>query len=261
MSPFIAEFIGTALLLLLGDGVVANVVLNRTKGHDGGWIVITFGWGMAVFVAVFCVAAFSGAHINPAVTLGLAAAGKFSWGLVPGYVTAQMLGAAAGALLVWLTYRDHFAETPDPGAQLAVFSTGPEIRRASSNIISEVVGTFVLVFAVLYLAAPSLAGPNGDPGGLGALDALPVGLLVLAIGLSLGGTTGYAINPARDLGPRVIHALLPIPGKGSSDWGYAWIPVVGPAVGGVLAALAYMALGDGQIATELATLVSPATPG
>lgn len=256
MSPYVAEFIGTALLLLLGDGVVANVVLNRTKGHGSGWIVITFGWGMAVFVAVFCMASFSGAHINPAVTLGLALAGKFSWSLVPGYIGAQMLGAALGAFTVWLTYRDHFAATDDPGLQLAVFSTAPEIRNAVSNIISEVVGTFVLVFGVLYLAAPSIAGPNGSVGGLGALDALPVGLLVLAIGLSLGGTTGYAINPARDLGPRVVHALVPIPGKGSSDWGYAWIPVLAPAAGGLLAAIAYLALGGGSAPVEVAAFIA-----
>lgn len=260
MSPYIAEFIGTAILLLLGDGVVANVVLNRTKGHGSGWIVITFGWGMAVFVAVFTMASFSGAHINPAVTVGLAMAGKFSWGLVPGYIGAQMLGAAFGALLVWLVYRDHFAVTDDPGAQLAVFSTGPEIRGTVSNAVSEVVGTFVLVFAVLYLAAPNIAGPQGSVGGLGALDALPVGLLVLAIGLSLGGTTGYAINPARDLGPRVVHALVPIPGKGSSDWGYAWIPVLAPVVGGVVAALAYVALGSGAAPVEV-TSVLPAAAG
>ena len=254
MSPYMAEFIGTALLLLLGDGVVANVALSRTKGHGSGWIVIAFGWGMAVFVAVFSMASFSGAHINPAVTLGLAMAGKFSWALVPGYVTAQMLGAAAGAFLVWLSYRDHFAVTDDPGAQLAVFATGPEIRSTVSNLVSEVVGTFVLVFGVLFLAAPNIAGPDGTLGGLGALDALPVGLLVLAIGLSLGGTTGYAINPARDLGPRVMHALLPIPGKGRSDWDYAWIPVAGPVLGGVLAAAAYLALGPGATPVEVTLL-------
>ena len=235
MSPFLAEFIGTAILLLLGDGVVANVVLRRTKGTDGGWIVITLGWGMAVFVGVFCVAAVSGAHINPAVTVGLAAAGKFAWSAVPGYIVAQILGAFFGAVLVWLHYRPHFAVTDDTDAKLAVFATGPAIRNTASNLISEIIGTFVLVFAVLYLAAPEV--------GLGALDALPVGLVVLAIGLSLGGTTGYAINPARDLGPRVAHALLPVAGKGGSDWGYSWIPVVGPVVGGVLAALAYLALG------------------
>lgn len=248
MSPFVAEFIGTTLLLLLGDGVVANVVLKGTKGEGSGWIVITWGWGMAVFVAVFCVAAFSGAHINPAVTVGLAVAGKFAWSAVPGYIVAQMLGAAFGALLVYLHYRSHFGATEDKDLKLAVFSTAPAIRNTGENFLSEAIGTFVLVFAILYLAAPSIAGPNGGPGGLGALDALPVGLLVLVIGLSLGGTTGYAINPARDLGPRIVHALVPMPGgKRDSDWGYAWIPVVGPIVGGLIAAIAYIALGDGVV--------------
>ncbi len=227
MTPFIAEIIGTAFLLLLGDGVVANVVLKGTKGENSGWIVISLGWGMAVFVAVFIVAAYSGAHINPAVTLGLAVAGKFAWSLVPLYLLAQFIGAAIGAFLVWLHYRDHFAATPDGDAKLAVFCTGPAIRNTFSNFISEVIGTFVLVFAVLYIAAPDV--------GLGALDALPVGLLVLVIGLCLGGTTGYAINPARDLSPRLMHFLLPIPNKRDSDWGYAWIPVLGPFVGGALA--------------------------
>ena len=244
MTPYVAEFVGTALLLLLGDGVVANVVLKDTKGEGAGWITITWGWGMAVFVAVFVTAGYSGAHVNPAVTVGLATAGKFAWAMVPGYVAAQMLGAMLGAFLVWLQYRSHFDVTDDPDAQLAVFATGPAIREPVGNVISEVLGTFVLVFAVLYLAAPSVAGPDGDPGGLGALDALPVGLLVLVIGLSLGGTTGYAINPARDLGPRIMHAVLPMRGKGPSDWGYAWVPVVAPLVGAVLAALAYVALGS-----------------
>lgn len=235
MTPFIAEIIGTALLLLLGDGVVANVVLRGTKGENSGWIVITFGWGMAVFVAVFAVAAFSGAHINPAVTVGLAAAGKFSWAKVPAYVAAQFIGAALGAFLTWLHYRPHFEPTENTDLKLAVFCTGPAIRSPFSNFISETIGTFVLVFGVLYLAAPEV--------GLGALDALPVGLLVLVIGLSLGGTTGYAINPARDLSPRLMHAVLPIPGgKRDSDWGYAWIPVFGPIAGAVLAALVYHAL-------------------
>ena len=236
MTPFVAEIIGTALLLLLGDGVVANVVLKGTKGENSGWIVITFGWGMAVFVAVFVVAAYSGAHINPAVTLGLAIAGKFGWGQVPWYLLAQFIGAAIGAFLVWLHYRDHFNATTDGDAKLAVFCTGPAIRNTISNFISEVIGTFVLVFAVLYIAAPEV--------GLGALDALPVGLLVLVIGLCLGGTTGYAINPARDLSPRLMHFLLPIPNKRDSDWGYAWIPVVGPFVGGALAGVVFMLLGS-----------------
>ncbi len=236
MTPFIAEIIGTALLLLLGNGVVANAVLSNTKGNGSGWIVITFGWGMAVFVGVFAVAPFSGAHINPAVTVGLAAAGKFPWADVPAYVLAQCIGGALGAAGVWLHYRPHYGVTKDFDAKLATFCTGPAIRDTPSNFASEVIGTFVLVFGVLYLAEPEV--------GLGALDALPVGLLVLGIGLSLGGTTGYAINPARDLPPRLVHALFPMPGgKRDSDWGYAWIPVAGPIAGGLLAAGAYLVLG------------------
>lgn len=234
MTPFLAEIVGTALLLLLGDGVVANVLLKGTKGENSGWIVITMGWGMAVFVGVFSVAVFSGAHINPAVTIGLAAAGKFAWANVPAYLIAQFIGGALGAFLMWLHYRPHFSATENRDLKLAVFCTGPAIRNTWSNFISETIGTFVLVFGVLYLAAPDV--------GLGALDALPVGLLVLVIGLSLGGTTGYAINPARDLSPRIMHAILPIGGKRDSDWGYAWIPVLGPFLGGALAALAYHAL-------------------
>ena len=233
---------GTALLVLLGNGVVANVVLRQTKGEGSGWIVITFGWGMAVFVSVFCVGDISGAHINPAVTLGLAVAGKFAWSSVAGYVVAQILGGIVGATLVYLVYKDHYAVTDDAGGKLATFSTGPAIRGVGSNLFSEVIGTFVLVFAVLSMAAPSLSLDGGVAEaalGLGAIGALPVGLLVFAIGLSLGGTTGYAINPARDLGPRIAHAILPIPGKGDSDWGYAWIPVAGPLLGGLLAALLY----------------------
>ncbi len=251
MSPFIAEIVGTALLLLLGDGVVANVVLTGTKGESGGWIVITFGWGMAVFVAVFAVAIFSGAHINPAVTLGLAVAGKFAWAKVPAYLLGQSIGAALGAALVWLQYRPHFGVTDDYDLKLGVFCTGPAIRNYAENFVSEVIGTFVLVFGVLYLVPSEIAGPDGTVGGLGALDALPVGLLVLAIGLSLGGTTGYAINPARDLSPRLVHALLPIPGgKRDSDWDYAWVPVFGPLTGGLLAALAYRVL-DGTLPLPL----------
>ena len=242
MNPYLAEFIGTMLLVLLGNGVVANVVLPQTKGHGGGWIVVAFGWGMAVFVAVWCVGAASGAHINPAVTVGLAAAGKFAWTNVAPYVVAQMLGAMAGASLVFVFYRDHYAASNDAAAKLATFATAPAIRRASSNLSSEIIGTFVLVLAVLLAAEPSISLVDDATGGssmklgLGALGALPVGLLVLAIGLSLGGTTGYAINPARDFGPRIAHALLPVPGKGSSDWDYAWIPVAGPLVGALLAA-------------------------
>jgi len=240
MTPFFAEIVGTALLLLLGDGVVANVLLRGTKGANSGWIVITLGWGMAVFVGVFAVALFSGAHINPAVTIGLAAAGKFDWVNVPVYLIAQFIGAAIGALLVWLHYHPHFAVTEDKDLKLAVFCTAPAIRNTTFNLISETIGTFVLVFGVLYLAAPDV--------GLGALDALPVGLLVLVIGLALGGTTGYAINPARDLSPRIVHALMPMPGgKRDSDWGYSWIPVVGPIIGGLLAALVYHLLNIGTV--------------
>lgn len=237
MHFFLGEVIGTALLILLGNGVVANVVLTGTKGNNAGWIVITWGWGMAVFVAVFTVGAFSGAHINPAVSVGLAIAGKFQWNLVPAYILAQFIGAFIGASLVWLVYWPHFAVTEDKDLKLAVFCTGPGIRNTTANLISEIVGTFVLVFTVLFLAVSVF--------GLGALDALPVGLLVLAIGLSLGGTTGYAINPARDLGPRIMHAILPMPGgKRDSDWGYAWIPVVGPLIGAALAGLLYLVLQD-----------------
>ncbi|SHG22828.1 glycerol uptake facilitator protein [Fodinibius roseus] len=254
MSPFIAEIIGTAILILLGNGVVANVLLNNTKGHDSGWIVITWGWGIAVFVAVYTMGQFSGAHINPAVTVGLAAAGLFEWSLVPGYIMAQIVGGAIGAFLVWLSYRDHFRKTTDETLILACHSTIPNIRNYSSNFMTETIGTLLLVFGVLYLVSPGFIGANGelletitidgqDVGfGLGALSALPVGLLVLGIGLSLGGPTGYAINPARDLGPRIMHALLPISNKGSSDWSYSWVPVAAPIVGGLVAAGLYLLL-------------------
>ena len=246
MSAFTAELIGTALLILLGDGVVANVVLKQTKGSGSGWIVITWGWAMAVFVAVFCVAPYSGAHLNPVVTIGLAVVGKFPWDQVPVYLAAQFIGGALGAFLMWVHFYPHFAATEDQDSKLAVFCTGPAIRNTGQNFVSEVIGSFVLVFAVLHIASASVAGPSGAPGGLGALDALPVALLVLMIGLSLGGTTGYAINPARDLSPRLVHALVPMPGgKRDSDWGYAWIPVLAPAVGAVLAGLASMALAGG----------------
>ena len=219
-------------MVLLGNGVVANVILNKTKGHNGGLIVITVGWAMAVFVGVFTVASASGAHLNPAVTVALAVAGKFAWSGVPGYVAVQMLGGMMGAFLVWLVYRKHFEQTPCGDTKLAVFCTGPAIRNIFGNLVSEVIGTFVLVYGVLSIASPKY--------GLGALDALPVALLVMSIGVSLGGTTGYAINPARDLGPRLMHALLPIPGKRDSDWSYAFVPVVGSLVGGTLAALLYV---------------------
>ncbi|MDY7579955.1 MIP/aquaporin family protein [Herbaspirillum sp. RTI4] len=231
MSPLFAEFVGTAMLVLLGEGVVANVLLKKTKGHDSGLIVIAIGWGMAVFVAVLCTAAASGGHLNPAVTFALALADKFPWDQVPAYIAAQMAGGMVGALLVWLVYRDHFEATADADAKLAVFCTGPAIRNTPFNVLSEVVATFVLVFAVLNMAAPRF--------GLGAMNALPVGLLVLGIGVSLGGTTGYAMSPARDLGPRIMHAILPISGKRDSDWRYAWVPVVGPLIGAALAALLF----------------------
>ena len=231
MNPYFAEFIGTALLVLLGDGVVANCVLNKNKGFSGGWIVITFGWAMAVFVGVFVTASSSGAHLNPAVTLALAISGKFAWSGVMSYIASQVAGAMLGAFLVWVAYRRHFSVTDDEGAKLGVFCTAPAIRSYMDNILTEIIGTFVLVFGVLFIATPEV--------GLGALDAIPVALLVLAIGLSLGGPTGYAINPARDLGPRIMHALLPIPGKGNSDWAYSWIPVLGPFLGASLAAFVY----------------------
>lgn len=241
MSNFTAELIGTALLILLGNGVVCNVILNQTKGNNSGWIVITFGWGMAVFVAVFTVASFSGAHINPAVTIGLAVAGVFDWALVPIYIAAQMLGGALGATLVWLYYRQHIKVTKDQDAKLGIFATIPAIRNYANNFFSEALGTFVLVFAVLFIVEPEIRATEltETEFGLGALGALPVGLLVFAIGLSLGGTTGYAINPARDLGPRIMHALLPITGKRNSDWSYSWIPVIGPIVGATLAGISF----------------------
>ncbi len=231
MNPLLGEFIGTTLVVLLGNGVVANVILNKTKGNGGGLIVITVGWAMAVFVGVFTVAASSGAHLNPAVTVALAVAGKFSWANVPGYILMQMLGGMTGAFLVWLIYRNHLEQTADGDTKLAVFCTGPAIRNTFSNLTSEVIGTFVLVYGVLSMASPKF--------GLGALNALPVALLVMSIGVSLGGTTGYAINPARDLGPRLMHAILPISGKRDSDWGYAYVPVLGSILGGVLAAVLY----------------------
>jgi len=242
MTPFIAEFLGTMLLILLGNGVVANVLLDGTKGHGSGWIVITTGWAMAVFVGVVVAGPYSGAHLNPAVSVSLAITGKFSWADVPLYVLAQVLGAMAGALLVWLSHKDHFAATHNPVAKLACFCTAPAIRKPLSNLISEAVGTFVLVFTVLFMVGPSLKinGTDEVALGLGSIGALPVALLVWVIGLSLGGTTGYAINPARDLGPRIMHGLLRIGGR--SDWGYAWVPIVGPVAGSALAAGLYLVL-------------------
>ncbi|HET9739002.1 MAG TPA: MIP/aquaporin family protein [Solirubrobacteraceae bacterium] len=238
MSIFGAEVIGTGLLILLGDGVVAAVLLNHSKAQNGGWIVITWGWGMAVMVAVLAVGQFSGAHLNPAITIGFALEGRTEWGDVPEYLAGEFVGAFIGATLVWLSYLDHWRETEDPGLKLAVFCTAPAIRNPISNIITEVVGTFVLVFGVMAFFADEATAATG-------LGGLLVGLLVLAIGLSLGGPTGYAINPARDLGPRIMHAILPIPGKGGSDWGYSWVPVVGPLIGCALAAAAFSAFYPG----------------
>lgn len=234
MTIFVAELVGTALLVTLGDGVVANVILNKTKGNNGGLLAITFGWAIAVFVGVFAVASVSGAHLNPAVTVALATAGKLEWSQVPDYIGAQMLGAMLGALIVWITYRQHFNATEDAATKLGVFCTSPSISKPADNLISEVIGTFIFVLSVLFITK--------SDNSLGALDALPVALLVLGIGLSLGGPTGYAINPARDLGPRIMHALLPIKNKGGSDWSYSWIPVAGPIIGGVLAALLWQQL-------------------
>lgn len=227
MNTYLAEFIGTAILIVLGNGVVANTVLQKTKGQNGGWIVITFGWAVAVFVAVFCVAKYSGSHLNPAVTLALAVAGNFETSKVFGYILAQLLGAGFGAFLVWTFYKDHFDSTENSGEIQACFCTSPAIKNKYGNLWSEIFGTFIFIFAILNMTSPTDS--------LGALDALPVAFLVLAIGLSLGGTTGYAINPARDLGPRIAHALLPIKHKGSNDWSYSWIPIIGPFVGALLA--------------------------
>ena len=238
MSIFGAEIIGTAILILLGNGVVAGVLLNLSKAQNAGWIVITFGWGMGVMLGVYAVGQFSGAHLNPAVTLGFATIGVIEWGDVPEYLAGEFVGAFIGATLVWLAYLDHWGETEDPGLKLACFSTAPAIRNPVANIITEVIGTFLLVFGVLAIVA------NKAPVATG-LAALLIGLLVFGIGLSLGGPTGYAINPARDLGPRIMHAILPIAGKGPSDWGYSWIPVVAPIVGGVLGALAFDAFYPG----------------
>ncbi|MFT9850390.1 MIP/aquaporin family protein [Aneurinibacillus sp. REN35] len=230
MSPFLGEIIGTMILIILGDGVVAGVVLKKTKAHDSGWIVITLGWGLAVAMAAYAVGGISGAHLNPALTIGLAVAGQFPWSDVPMYILAQLIGAFLGAVVVWLHYLPHWKVTEDPAAKLAVFATDPAIPHRVSNVISEIIGTFVLVLGILAIGANKFAD---------GLNPFIVGFLIVSIGLSLGGTTGYAINPARDLGPRIAHAVLPIAGKGSSNWGYAWIPIVGPIIGGVLGAWFY----------------------
>lgn len=243
MEAYIAEVLGTMILILLGDGVVANVLLKNSKGEASGWIVITFGWGMAVALAVYTVGGVSGAHINPAVTIGLASIGEFPWVDVPGYIIAQFIGAAIGAALVYLAYLPHWGITEDPGLKLAVFSTGPEVRDYPKNAVTEIIGTAMLLLGVLgiFSFAGTGAGETAGEGLIalysGGVAPLIVGLLVFSIGLSLGGPTGYAINPARDLGPRIVHAFLPIPGKGDSDWSYSWVPVVGPIVGGILGAV------------------------
>jgi glycerol uptake facilitator protein len=244
MQNFLAEFLGTMLLIVLGDGVVANVILDKTKGHNSGWIVITVGWGIAVAMAAYAVGRISGAHLNPALTIGLASIGSFPWSDVPSYIAAQMLGAFAGAIVVWIAYLPHWRETADPGTKLGVFCTGPAIRAPLPNVLTEAIGTAVLVFGILAIAAN--AQTLSRPGDVDltfvfsrGLQPLLVGVLVLGIGVSLGGPTGYALNPARDLGPRIAHALLPIAGKGGSDWEYSWIPVVGPIIGAVIAAVAF----------------------
>lgn len=231
MTPFVAEFIGTAFIIIIGNGVVANVVLPKTKGNNGGLISIVLGWMIAVFVGVYMTADSSGAHLNPAVTFALAAAGKFNWSLVPMYLLAQILGAMLGAFIVWMIYKDHINEAESAGDQLAIFSTGPSIRRLPQNFITETLATLVFILGVLFIQPAESK--------LGALSALPVALLVGGIGFGMGGPTGWAINPARDLGPRIMHFLLPMKGKGGSDWAYAPIPVFGPIVGGILAGIIY----------------------
>jgi len=248
MSVYVAEMIGTMILIILGDGAVANVVLKKSKGQGSGWIVIATGWGLAVALAIYAVGRVSGAHLNPAVSLGLAAIGSFRWDRVPGYIAAQLVGAFLGAAIVWLAYLPHWAATDDKASKLGIFATGPAIRHMPGNILAEVIGTAMLVFGVLAIGANaqgltkpseidlSVAFSNG-------FQPFLVGVLVWGIGLSLGGPTGYAINPARDLGPRVAHAVLPISGKGNSDWGYSWVPVLAPIIGGILGAVLYRATG------------------
>lgn len=241
MSAIFAEFIGTLILILLGNGVVANVVLAKTKGNNSGWIVITTGWALAVFAGVVIAGPYSGAHLNPAVTIGLAVGGKFAWSKVAGYVGAQLGGAMAGALLVWLMYKKHFDATEVSRPKAASFYTNPEIRNSFANLLSELLGTFVLIFSVFYFAGGEL-GDEKTPIGMGSLGAIPVSFIVWAIGLSLGGTTGYAINPARDLGPRIIYNILPFKDKNKDDWSYSWIPIVGPILGALAAAALFLYL-------------------
>ena len=248
MNAYIAEAVGTMILILLGDGVVANVLLARSKGQNSGWIVITVGWGVAVTIAVYAVGRISGAHLNPAVTIALAAIGSFPWTHVAGYIAAQLIGASLGATLVWLAYLPHWGLTDDPATKLAVFCTGPAIRHTGANVITESIGTAMLLFGVLAIGANAEGWAQAGEVDLSqvfsrALQPLLVGILVLGIGLSLGGPTGYAINPARDLGPRLAHQILPVPGKGPSDWSYAWIPVIAPIAGGIAGAALYTVVG------------------
>ena len=230
------EFIGTFVLVLLGCGVVACVSLRKSKGEGAGWVVVTLGWGLAVMCGVLIAGPYTGAHLNPAVTLGLAAAGKFPWEYVLPYIVSQIAGGILGAVIVYVFYKDHFDATAEAETKLGVFATIPAIKNYRRNMICEIVGTFILVLVILFMGDKE----NSSEVGLGSVGALPVALLVVVIGMSLGGTTGYAINPARDLGPRIAHAILPIKGKGSSQWSYSWVPIVGPLLGGVLAALLYL---------------------
>lgn len=245
MTPFVAEFIGTFTLIALGHSINANVSLAKTYGSGSGWIVITVGWGLAVFCGVTIAGPYSGAHINPAVTLGLAIVGLFPWYDVPFFIAAQMLGAGAGAGIVWLNFKDHFDDEENAATKLGVFSTGPAIANQPINFLAEATGTFFLMFIILYITGPSVEGINVDnlKVGLGSIGALPVAFLVMVIGMGFGGTTGYAINPARDLAPRIMHSILPIKGKGKSNWSYSWIPVLGPFTGAALASLLFLVLG------------------
>lgn len=245
MSAFLGEIIGTMLLIVFGTGVVAGVLLKGSKSENAGWLVITMGWGLAVSIAIYAVGKYSGAHLNPAVTIGLACIGEFDWAKVPLYIAAQLLGAFIGACITWFHFLPHWKQTPDQALKLAVFATGPAIRKKWSNLISEIGGTAVLLFTILSIGANQFSD---------GLNPLVIGGLIVSIGLSLGGTTGYAINPARDLGPRIAHFLLPISGKGGSDWSYSWIPIVGPLLGGALGALLYKALFKSEIEVLLIPL-------
>jgi glycerol uptake facilitator protein len=242
MNPIVAEYLGTLILILMGTGVCANSSLKESFAKGADWTLISFGWGLGVFIGVIVAGPSSGAHLNPAVTIGLAVAGKFQWADAPLYILAQLLGAMSGAFLTWLLFADHYNLTEDAGTIKGTFCTSPSIKNTPRNVLSEVIGTFVLIFVVLLIAGPELKSTEmGEVKiGLGSVGALPVALLVVSIGMSLGGLTGYAINPARDLGPRIIHSLVPIKGKGTSDWGYAWIPILGPVVGAVIAAFLFM---------------------